>query len=114
MPKREARYRGYMITGDVNGRGWCIETHPTRPDLPILRRASFRVVDPSWTQAVGEARARIDAVVDPHPHLDLTPEDPTITDTRDLMGAAFNSAWVVVKPPQLEPHSLKKSSCART
>ena len=21
------------------------------------------------------------------------------------MGAAFNSAWVVVKPPQLEPHS---------
>ena len=21
------------------------------------------------------------------------------------MGAAFNSAWIVVKPPQLEPHS---------
>ena len=29
-------------------------------------------------------------------------------DTPDLMGAAFNSAWVIVKPPQLEPHSRQE------
>ena len=75
-----------MNTGDLNGRGWCIETHPTRPDLPILRRASFRVVDPSWTQAVGEARARIDAVVDPRCYLALPPGDPT---TPALIGGAL-------------------------
>ena len=53
MPKREERYRGYAITGDLNGRGWCIEAHPTRPDLPILRRASFRVLHPNWARRCG-------------------------------------------------------------
>ena len=36
-------------------------------------------------------------------------EDPTIShDAPDLMGAAFNSAWVVVRPQQLEPHSAQE------
>ena len=63
MPNREDRYRGYTITGELNGREWCIEAHPTRPELPILRRASFRVVHPSWAQARAEACARIDALL---------------------------------------------------
>lgn len=72
------------------------------------RYRSFRVVHPSWAQARAEACARIDALF-------LILEDPTIThDTPDLMGAAFNSAWVIVKPPQLEPHSPKKNSCGST
>lgn len=29
------------------------------------------------------------------------------------MGAAFNSAWVVVKPPQLEPHSPEEKQVRR-
>ena len=71
------------------------------------RRASFRVVP------VAEARARIDAALS----IELTPsssrsppEDPTIThDKSDLMGAVFNSAWVVVKPTRLEPHSPQEA-----
>ena len=40
-----------------------VEVHPVTPDLPILRRAVFRVIHPAWTEALIEARARIDALL---------------------------------------------------
>ena len=63
MEKRATRYRGYLIEGQSPGLGWLIEAHPTQQDLPILRRAAFRVPNPSWRDAVAQARAHIDAAL---------------------------------------------------
>ena len=59
MSQRAEDYRGYNIHGDTQGRGWeWSKFIPNSPDLPILRRAVFRVIHPAWTEALGEARAR--------------------------------------------------------
>ena len=63
MSQRAEHYRGYIIDGKTQGRGWSVEVHPNTPDLPILRRAIFRVIHPAWTEALGEARSRIDAML---------------------------------------------------
>ena len=56
MSQRAEHNRGYIIDGTV-------EVHPNGPDLPILRRAAFRVIHPAWTEALVEARSRIDAML---------------------------------------------------
>jgi hypothetical protein len=63
MSLRSENYRGYNIDGKAQGRGWSVNVHPNTPDLPILRRAAFRVFHPAWTEALVEARARIDAML---------------------------------------------------
>ena len=63
MSQRAEHYRGYDIAGNTQGRGWSVEVHPVAPDLPILRRAVFLVIHPAWTEALIEARARIDALL---------------------------------------------------
>jgi hypothetical protein len=63
MSQRAEHYRGYNILGNTQGRGWSVEVHPDTPDLPILRRASFRVIHPAWAEALVEARARVDAML---------------------------------------------------
>ena len=69
MTQRAEHYRGYDIDGNVQGRGWSVEVHPNTPDLPILRRAVFRVMHPAWTEALVQARARIDAMLRYQPRL---------------------------------------------
>ena len=59
MSQRAEHYRGYNIDGNTQGRDWSVEVHPVTPDLPILRR----VIHPAWTEALIEARARIDALL---------------------------------------------------
>ena len=56
MSQRAEHYRGYSIDGDTQGRGWSVAVHPNTPDLPILRRAVFRVIHPAWTEAVTGAK----------------------------------------------------------
>ena len=56
-------YRGYSIEGNAQARGWSVEVHPNTPDLPILRRAVFRVIHPAWSEALLEAHARIDGML---------------------------------------------------
>ena len=63
MFQRAEHYRGYSIDGKTQSRGWSVEVHPDTPDLPILRGAAFRVIHPAWTEALVEARARIDAML---------------------------------------------------
>jgi len=63
VSQRAEHYRGYNILGNTHGRGWSVEVHPGTPDLPILRQAVFRVIHPAWTEALIEARARIDAIL---------------------------------------------------
>ena len=57
-----AHYRGYMIEGEKERRGWLVHVSPERPELPILRHADFHVTDKTWTQAVSEAVAQIEAL----------------------------------------------------
>ena len=63
MSQLAEHYRGYLIDGNTQGRGWSVEVHPNTPDLPILRRAPFRVIHPAWTEALVEARSRFDAML---------------------------------------------------
>ena len=63
MSQRAEHYRGYCIRGNTQGRGWSVEVHPDTPDLPIFRRAAFRVIHPAWTEVLVEARARVDALL---------------------------------------------------
>jgi hypothetical protein len=58
-----ALYRGYSIEGERRGRIWRVRVRPLRPDLPILGRHSL--LKPSWTEAVTEARARVDHILIP-------------------------------------------------
>jgi hypothetical protein len=56
-----AHYRGYMIEGEKERRGWLVHVSPERPELPILRHADFHV-DKTWREAVSEAVAQIEAL----------------------------------------------------
>ena len=62
MERQEAVYRGYRIDGAFDERSWLVRVQPFRPDLPILKFATFRVVG-SWDEACSEARHRISGVL---------------------------------------------------
>jgi hypothetical protein len=57
-----AYYRGYMIEGEKDRQGWLLHVSPAKPELPILRRADFRVTEKTWAQALSEAVAEIEAL----------------------------------------------------
>ena len=61
--KRSTFYRGYRIEGEHDDRSWLLRIGPRQFDLPILRFASFRVMRPTWSEALAEAGKRIDAVL---------------------------------------------------
>jgi len=63
MARREAHYRGYKIEGQLKGRSWILHVHPILPELPILRFSSFRVMQSTWSKAVGEAVRRVDELL---------------------------------------------------
>jgi hypothetical protein len=56
-----ALYREYAIEGERRGRIWRVRVRPMRPDLPNL--GCHSLLKPSWTEAVSEARARIDHIL---------------------------------------------------
>jgi hypothetical protein len=60
---RAVGIKAFLHQRNTQGRGWSVEVRPVTPDLPILRRAVFRVIHPAWTEALIEARARIDAML---------------------------------------------------
>jgi hypothetical protein len=63
MESYGAHYRGYEIEAELDGR-WLVRVQPTRPDLPILAFSTFRVPHAATlTEALDDARARIDAVL---------------------------------------------------
>jgi hypothetical protein len=62
MSKNAAYYRGYKIEGAKERQGWLLRVSPVKPELPILRRADFRVTEKTWPQAVSEAVAKIDVL----------------------------------------------------
>jgi hypothetical protein len=60
---RSARYRGYLIEGELKGDSWLLRVRPLRPDLPILGFSTFHVAHSMWNRALDEARERIDALL---------------------------------------------------
>src|ERR671918_520949 len=42
MEQHETQYRGYNIKAKHRGQDWFLSVTPSRPDLPLLRRYSFR------------------------------------------------------------------------
>lgn len=63
MDRRSTYYRGYRIEGEHDDNSWLLRIGPRRPDLPILRFASFRVKRTTWNEALAAAGQRIDAVL---------------------------------------------------
>jgi hypothetical protein len=63
MKRCATYYRGYRIEGERNDHSWFLRIGPRRADLPIMRFASFRVMRPTWNEALAEAGQRIDAVL---------------------------------------------------
>jgi hypothetical protein len=63
MKRHATYYRGYRIEGERNDDSWLLRIGPRRADLPIMRFASFRVMHPTWNEALAEAGQRIDAVL---------------------------------------------------
>jgi hypothetical protein len=61
MTNREAQYRGYKIEVRRNGAGWNVWVHPSKPDLPIMRRGSFHTAVADGGKAIAEAVQRIDS-----------------------------------------------------
>jgi hypothetical protein len=64
MQERETEYRGYKIEAQPNGDDWLLAVSPTRPELPIMRRHSFRASVSSLEDAVSQAQRRIDLLMD--------------------------------------------------
>jgi hypothetical protein len=58
-----SEYRGYVIEVENRVGHYRVEIHPTRPDLPILRRALFIVRPVQETNPLDEAKRRIDQVL---------------------------------------------------
>jgi hypothetical protein len=63
MKRNATYYRGYRIEGERKDDMWLLRIGPRRPDLPIMRFASFRVMRSTWDEALTEAGQRIDAVL---------------------------------------------------
>jgi hypothetical protein len=63
MEHYAGHYRGYKIDAQLDTR-WIVRVEPTRPDLPILSFATFRLPsDASLFEVIDNARARIDAIL---------------------------------------------------
>jgi hypothetical protein len=63
MKRRATYYRGYRIEGERDDHSWLLRIGPRRADLPIMRFASFRVMRPTWSEALAEAGQRIDTAL---------------------------------------------------
>jgi hypothetical protein len=57
------KYRGYQIETRREWSNWCVRVHPTRPDLPILPRATLHTLTPHKDDAVAAARESIDRIL---------------------------------------------------
>jgi hypothetical protein len=63
MAGRAFQYRGYEIKIEPNGLEMIMTVTPTRPELPIFQRHTFRIYTPSEDDALAEARRRIDQLL---------------------------------------------------
>lgn len=69
MREYYAEYRGYKIKARPKGTEWVLAVRPLRPELPLMRRYSFRVSVPSSEDAITHAKRRVDLLLDLSPLL---------------------------------------------
>jgi hypothetical protein len=56
-------YRGYEIVPTRQWARWCASIYTTRADLPLISRSTLRTLAPSKSEAVAEAKKKIDRVL---------------------------------------------------
>ena len=56
-------YRGYEIVPRREWSSWTVGIHPTRADLPILAHSTLRSLASRKTDAVVEAKKRVDRLL---------------------------------------------------
>jgi hypothetical protein len=59
-PQRQARYRGYDILMQRRDLCWMVIMKPSRPELPVFQRYSFRTATQSERKALAQAKRRVD------------------------------------------------------
>jgi hypothetical protein len=60
MPQSTHRYRGYLVGLEHKNGRLLICVSPATPDLPILHRCLFETAAHSMTEALAEAKSRVD------------------------------------------------------
>lgn len=63
QPKSICRYRGYIIGVEHRNGFLLVTTSPAAPELPILHRYSLELTAQSETEAMIEAKCRIDLLL---------------------------------------------------
>jgi hypothetical protein len=56
-------YRGYEIVPMRQWASWCASIYATRADLPLISRSTLRTLAPRKSEAVAEAKQKIDRVL---------------------------------------------------
>jgi hypothetical protein len=114
MEREVAHYRGYRVEGENDEHSWLLRVQPAQPNLPILWLSSFRVVEPTWDRALGEAHTHIDAMLGEHESLQAVgsrhkPPTEIINPPRYVppeLELIFNSVWEVIRPQgTVRPHA---------
>src|SRR4051795_7637480 len=93
MEREVAHYRGYTIEGENDDQSWLLRVQPAKPNLPILGLSSFRVVEPNWDRALGEAHTHIDAMLGEHESLQKVGSRHPLR-----LELIFNNVWEVIRP----------------
>jgi hypothetical protein len=57
------RYRGYEIVPMRQWANWCASIYTTRADLPLISRSTLRTLAPRKSEALAEAKKKIDRVL---------------------------------------------------
>jgi hypothetical protein len=58
--QRQARYRGYDILMQRRDLCWMVTMKPSRPELPLFQRHSFKTATQSEREALAETKRRVD------------------------------------------------------
>ena len=60
MPDDTTNYRGYLIRVFGDGQCWHFAANPITPDFPILTQPTFAAAGLTASQALSDAKQRID------------------------------------------------------
>ena len=112
--KRSSSLSRIQDEGESDGQSWLLRVRPTKPNLPVLWLSSFRVVEPTWDRALGEAHEHIDAMLGEHASLQVVgPRHEPPTEIKSppryvppQLELIFNSVWEVIRPQgTVRPHA---------
>jgi hypothetical protein len=62
--QRQARYRGYDILMQRRDLCWMVTMKPSRPELAVFQRHSFKTATQSEREALAQAKRRVDQALE--------------------------------------------------